>query len=221
MKRIGIMGGTFNPIHNGHLAVAQAAREQFTLEKVLFMPSGVPYMKNLQEVLPASVRCEMTALAISGIPYFEVSDMETVTEGNTYTCQTLTALKSLHPDTDYYFTLGADSLYAIEKWRNPEQIFRNCTILAAVRAYTTENSNGQNAGSQTGNAVDIRAQRRLQDQIRYLRENYQASIEMLKFSAMDISSTRIRDMLQRGASVDGLVPKEVADYIAENHLFRQ
>lgn len=200
MKKIGIMGGTFNPIHNGHLAIAQAAKDQFALEKVLFMPSGVPYMKNLQEVLPASVRCEMTALAIRGIPYFEVSDMEAVSEGNTYTCRTLETLKSLHPDTDYYFILGADSLYAIETWKNPKQIFKNCTIVAAVREQTPE---------------------KLQAQIRYLREKYQASVEMLKFSGIDISSTRIRDMLQRGASVHELVPKEVAVYIAENHLFRE
>lgn len=200
MKKIGIMGGTFNTIHNGHLAIAQAAKDQFALEKVLFMPSGVPYMKNLQEVLPASVRCEMTALAIKGIPYFEVSDMEAVTEGNTYTYQTLETLKSLHPDTNYYFILGADSLYAIETWKNPKQIFKSCTIVAAVREQTPE---------------------KLQAQIRYLREKYQASVEMLEFSGIDISSTRIRDMLQQGASVHDLVPKEVAAYIAENHLFRE
>lgn len=199
MKRIGILGGTFNPIHNGHLAIAQAAKEQFSLEKVLFMPSGVPYMKNLQEVLPASVRCEMTALAVRGIPYFEMSDMEAVTEGNTYTCRTLETLKSLHPDTAYYFILGADSLYAIETWKNPKQIFKNCTIVAAVRKQTPE---------------------KLQAQIRYLRETYQASVEMLEFSGIDISSTQIRDMLRRGASVNDFVPKAVAAYIAENHLFR-
>lgn len=199
MKKIGIMGGTFNPIHNGHLAIAQAAKDQFALEKVLFMPSGVPYMKNLQEVLPASVRCEMTALAIRGIPYFEVSDMEAVSEGNTYTCQTLETLKSLHPDTDYYFILGADSLYAIETWKNPKQIFKSCTIVAAVREQTPE---------------------KLQAQIRYLREKYQASVEMLKFSGVDISSTRIRDMLQAGASVKGLLPKTVEAYISGNHLYR-
>lgn len=197
MNRIGIMGGTFNPIHNGHLAIAQRAKEQFALNKVLFMPSGVPYMKNLREVLPASVRCEMTALAIRDMPGFELSDLEAVEEGNTYTSKTLQRLKALHPDRDYYFILGADSLYAIEEWRNPEQIFKNCTILAAVRGETT-----------------------LQDQIRYLREKYQASIEMLNIPKIDISSTQIREMLQRGVSINGLVPEEVLAYIAENHLFR-
>ena len=76
MRRIGIMGGTFNPIHNGHLAIADKAREQFALEKVLFMPSGIPYMKDQREVLPIQTRCEMTALAIKDMPGFELSEME-------------------------------------------------------------------------------------------------------------------------------------------------
>lgn len=133
MKRIGIMGGTFNPIHNGHLAIAGQAKEQFLLDKVLFMPSGVSYMKNQQEILPACVRCEMTALAIRDIPGFELSDMEAVEDTNTYTSHTPQKLKALHPETNYYFILGADSLYALETWRCPELIFQNCTILAAVR----------------------------------------------------------------------------------------
>lgn len=222
MKRIGILGGTFNPIHNGHLAIAQAAKEQFSLEKVLFMPSGVPYMKNLQEVLPASVRCEITALAIRGIPYFEVSDLEAVTEGNTYTYRTLETLKSLHPDTNYYFILGADSLYTIEKWKSPERIFKNCTILAAVREDTTEAGIRQDAAGQPcKKTVDSYAQERFQEQIRYLRETYQASIEMLQFSAVNVSSTQIRDRLKRGASVDGFMPEAAAVYIIENHLFHE
>lgn len=204
MKRIGIMGGTFNPIHNGHLAIAGQAKEQFSLDQVLFMPSGVPYMKNLREVLPASVRCEMTALAVRDIPGFELSDMEAVETGNTYTSHTLQKLKTLHPDRDYYFILGADSLYAIEEWRNPEEIFRSCTILAAVR----------------GKTGDSRLREQLQSQIDYLREKYPASIKMLEISDIDISSTRIRDMLKRGECVHGLVPEAVEIYIAENQLFR-
>ena len=136
MRRIGIMGGTFNPIHNGHLAIAEKAREQFTLKKVLFMPSGVPYMKEQREVLPIQARCEMAALAIKDMPGFELSRMETVDAAqgkNTYTCDTLQKLRAKDPEAAYYFILGADSLYAMEKWKNPAYIFQNCTILAAVR----------------------------------------------------------------------------------------
>lgn len=226
MRRIGIMGGTFNPIHNGHLTIAQSAKEQFTLDKVLFMPSGVPYMKNLQEVLPASVRCEMTALAIRNIPYFELSDMEAVSRGNTYTYHTLQKLKALHPDTDYYFILGADSLYAIEEWYRPELILQSCTILAAVRNASAQSGSAQksplicNAKKAGNDCGKISLQRKLQAQADYLREKYHADIELLETADIDVSSTQIRELLQAGASVHGLVPDAVEAYISKNHLYR-
>ncbi len=213
MKRIGIMGGTFNPIHNGHLSIAQSAKDQFALDQVLFMPSGVPYMKNLREVLPASVRYEMTALAIRNIPYFAISDMEAASEGNTYTCDTLQKLKVLHPDTAYYFILGADSLYGIETWRHPELIFQNCTILAAVREERTDIKPVPHVSGQ------CLLQNQLARQAQYLREKFHASIALLEISGIDISSTRIRALLREGASVHGMVPEAVEAFILENHLY--
>lgn len=221
MRRIGIMGGTFNPIHNGHLAIAQSAKEQFTLDKVMFMPSGVPYMKKLREVLPASVRCEMTALAIRDIPYFELSDIEAVSAENTYTCNTLLKLKALYPDEDYYFILGADSLYAIEEWHRPELIFKNCTILAAVRNESVKSCSLQKDSKKPDDdCKEINLQRQLQAQAGYLREKYRASIELLETGDIDVSSTQIRELIKTGASVHGLVPDTVEAYILKNHLYR-
>lgn len=217
MRRIGIMGGTFNPIHNGHLTIAQNAKEQFALDKVLFMPSGVPYMKNLREVLSASVRCKMTALAIQDIPCFELSDMEAVSGENTYTYNTLQKLKALHPDEDYYFILGADSLYAIEEWRHPELIFKNCTILAAVRKESAKSTHAEKDDCEHENPL---LQKRLYEQADYLREKYHAAIKLLDICEIDVSSTQIRDLLRAGASVHGLVPDAVETYISENHLYR-
>lgn len=200
MRRIGIMGGTFNPIHNGHLAIAQGAKEQFALDQVLFMPSGVPYMKNLREVLPAFVRCEMTALAIQGIPYFKLSDIEAASAKNTYTYQTLETLKSRHPDRNYYFILGADSLYAIESWRNPARIFESCTVLAAVRKEAAEKADIQTTsekGKIDADSKDASLTEQLQAQIQYLRKQYHASVEMLKIPSIDVSSTHIRDLQKR------------------------
>lgn len=206
MKRIGIMGGTFNPIHNGHLTIAERAREQFLLEKVLFIPSGVPYMKDLQVVLPVHIRCEMTAAAIAGKPYFELSDIEAADAKrgkNTYTYETLQKLKATDPEADYYFILGADSLYDMEHWKKPELIFRNCTILAAVR------------GEQEGTCL----QDKLTGQIRYLQEKYQASIAMLKMTGMELSSTQIRNCIKEGKSIQNMVPEAVASYIQKHHLY--
>ncbi len=209
MKRIGIMGGTFNPIHNGHLAIAGQAKEQFLLDKVLFMPSGVSYMKNQQEILPACVRCEMTALAIRDIPGFELSDMEAVEDTNTYTSHTLQKLKALHPETNYYFILGADSLYALETWRCPELIFQNCTILAAVR----KRQDFTDLSMQ-----DMKEQLLAQSQ--YLRQKYHAFVEILDIDSIDVSSSRSRGLLQRQETIHGLVPGAVEDYIIKNQLYQ-
>lgn len=206
MKRIGIMGGTFNPIHNGHLAIAEQAREQFLLEKVLFIPSGVPYMKNLREVLPASVRCEMTEAAIAGKPYFELSDMETsdAAQGKkTYTYETLQKLKTADSDAAYYFILGADSLYDMEHWKNPDKIFQNCTVLAAVRGEDEETS----------------LQEKLAGQIQYLQKKYHASIARLEMEGIEISSTRIRKCVKEGKSIQDMVPEPVEAYIRKHHLY--
>ena len=206
MKRIGIMGGTFNPIHNGHLAIAEKAREQFLLEKVLFIPSGVPYMKDLKAVLPVSVRCEMTAAAISGKPYFELSDIETADAAqgkNTYTYETLQKLKTADPEAAYYFILGADSLYDMEHWKNPDLIFQYCTVLAAVR----------------GEEKEASLHKKLAGQIQYLQEKYHASIAMLKMEGMELSSTQIRKCVKEGKSIQNMVPESVAAYIQEHHLY--
>lgn len=209
MRRIGIMGGTFNPIHNGHLVIAKKAKEQFALEKVLFMPSGVPYMKDRQEVLPVSVRCEMTALAIADIPYFELSLLEAADAElgkNTYTFETLQKLRDADPKAEYYFILGADSLYAIENWKNPTLIFQNCTILAAARTEET---------------LPAFSNDRLLQQVQYLRKKYSASVEILEFEGLDVSSTQIREKMQRGESVHGLLPEAVISYILDNHLYEK
>lgn len=214
MRRIGIMGGTFNPIHNGHLAIARKAREQFLLEKVLFIPSGVPYTKDLREVLPVDIRCEMTALAIADTPYFELSMLEAADAErgkNTYTYETLQKLRRADPETDYYFILGADSLYTIENWKNPTLIFENCTLLAAVRIDETPGRPQRNSSF---------SKERFNKQVLYLREKYRASVEILEFSGMDLSSTMIRKKLLCGESVCGLLPKAVEDYILKNECYR-
>ncbi len=213
MRRIGIMGGTFNPIHNGHLAIAEKAREQFFLDKVLFIPSGVPYTKNLREVLPVDIRCEMTALAIADKPYFELSMLEAADAArgkNTYTFETLLKLRHDDPEADYYFILGADSLYSIENWKNPALIFENCTLLAAVRIDETPDNPQPDFSL---------SQEKLKKQVLYLQEKYGASVEILEFAGMNLSSTMLREKLQCGESVSGLIPKAVKDYILKNECY--
>lgn len=199
MKRIGIMGGTFNPIHLGHLAIARRAREQFALEKVLFIPSGIPYMKDLTKVLPAEARCEMTRLAIKEEPSFRLSTIEVDKSQNTYTYETLQDLKTNDPMAEYYFIMGADSLWAMEQWKKPQEIFLNCHVLAAIR--------------------DDKSPEDMEAQIAYLQEKYDAQISLLKIDAMDISSSMIRNKIRDSRSIHGLVPEAVETYIYEHKLY--
>ncbi len=200
MKKTGIMGGTFNPIHFGHLAIAQKAWEQFTLDKILFLPCGVPYMKDLKEVLPAKIRCEMTRLAIEDIPFFELSMIEAQKETNTYTCETLAALKKADSETEYYFIVGADSLWDIEKWKSPDYILQNCHILAARR--------------------DDKSQTDMEQQITYLKGKFGADISLLEVNPMDISSSMIRERVRDNLAIHDLVPETVETYIYSHKLYQ-
>lgn len=200
IRKVGIMGGTFNPIHNGHLMIASKAKEQFELDEVLFMPCGVPYMKEAGEVESGEIRAEMTVLAIQDNPCFTLSRMEIEHHGNTYTYETLECLRALHPDTAFYFILGADSLFNLTNWMYPERIFANCHILAAVRDHKTT--------------------AQMQKQIRLLKEHYQASIFLLRTDYLDISSSDIRRKVALGESIADDVPERVAAYITEHNLYQ-
>ncbi len=200
-KKTGIMGGTFNPIHVGHLLLAENARDSFGLDEILFIPSGRSYMKQEAEILDRRERYEMTSLAIEGNPAFSISDIEVRRKGNTYTCDTLSRLKASEPETEFYFIVGADSLFSMETWREPERIFRDCVVLAAVR--------------------DDKDSDKLQGQISYLEEKFNARIYQITFKEIDISSTDIRMRLANGQSIRYMVPDKVISYIEEHHLYRE
>ncbi len=200
MKKVGIMGGTFNPIHNGHLMLAKQAFEQYALDEVLFIPCGVPYMKAGQNVEPGQIRAQMTALAIRDIPGFSLSAIEIERQGNTYTYETLERLASDNPNTEYYFIVGADSLFHMAKWVFPERIFANCIILAAVRdGKTTADMEGQ---------------------IQILQKEYGADIHLLQIDCMNISSSDIRQKIAAGESIREKVPEQVRQYIERKGLYR-
>ena len=121
-RRVGIMGGTFNPVHMGHLLLAENAYSMFSLDEILFIPSGCSYMKDQTEILDGATRLHMTRLSIADNPHFSLSLAEMDQDGYTYTYHTLETLKREHPDTDYYFIIGADSLFNLHTWKNPERV---------------------------------------------------------------------------------------------------
>lgn len=134
-ERIGILGGTFDPIHLGHLIIAEQARDQYSLDKVLLIPSGHSYFKDnrSKKVQPAQVRLEMTKIAAGDYGPFDVSDIEVNRPGNTYSFETLEELKAQYPESELFFIVGADTICSMRTWKEPKRIFDVCTVLAAMR----------------------------------------------------------------------------------------
>lgn len=198
-ERIGIMGGTFNPIHYGHLMIAENAREQFSLDKVLFIPTGRSPLKHKQQITDAVHRCAMVSLAISDNPWFELDEIEVHSPEISYTFYTIDKLKVNYNSAEFFFILGADSLFDFESWRNPELILKNCCILAAYRKH--------------------QKQEEFLRQIAYLNEKYPQRFYPLDTLNLEVSSEEIRQRVYQGKSIRYLVPNTVEDYIKTHKLY--
>ena len=199
MKKVGIMGGTFNPIHNGHLFLAEHAYDQAGLDYVLFMPTMKPPHKADMSIVSAEHRINMVRLAIKNNPKFVLSDLELNRPGITYTSDTLKALKENEPDTEYYFIVGGDSLMMMSHWMDPQTVFRLSTIVAGGREQCS--------------------QEQLENQVTHLEDAYDGKIILLDMPIMEISSEQIRNRLAKGETIRYYVPDEVISYIQEYDLY--
>ena len=202
MKKIGIMGGTFNPIHNGHLVLAQTAYEQFDLDQILFMPTKNPYYKKLNQSATLEDRTSMVKLAIEDNEAFSFSELELLRDGNTYTVETLKIMTKENPDVEYYFIMGADSLYHFETWKEPQEILNMAVLLVAARDDVSSHA--------------------IEGQIEYLENKYEnARIKCLLTPNLEISSNNLRKRCREGRSIRYLLPVQVEEYIREHGLYRE
>lgn len=192
---IGIFGGTFDPVHNGHLMIAQYAIEKCNLDQVLFMTSATPPHKYFT-VTPAEVRHRMVSLATEGYNKICPFDFELKRDGFSYTAQTLEALKELYPDDKLFFIMGADSLRDFHRWRNPEKIVSLATLIIYPRRGVKLFRVAENVKSM-----------------------FDADIKLLNAPIMEISSTDIRDRINEGKPVDFFIPKSVYDEIKKENLY--
>lgn len=199
MAKIGIMGGTFNPIHNVHLSMAEEARTQYQLDEVRFMPSKNPPHKNKQGIASDSHRKRMIQHAIQNYPYFSFSDLELKREGTTFTRDTLAYLTETCPEDQFYFILGGDSLASLESWKEPAYIFSHCHILAASRGDVSED--------------------KITEWIHYYKEKYGANISEIQMPSQRISSEMIRSKLASGCDVSTYCPIPVTQYIRFHGLY--
>lgn len=199
-RKIGIMGGTFNPIHHGHLILAQTAYEQFDLDQILFIPNKNPYYKKFHREITEAHRADMVKLAIEDNDIFAFSDIELQRDGHTYTVETLRILTEQNPDTEYYFIMGADSLFHFESWKEHEEIFKLATLLVAARDSVSMNN--------------------IESQIEYLEERYEdVKIQCLMAPSLEISSSGLRKMIRQGKRIRYFVPDKVEHYIKEHGLY--
>lgn len=199
MKKVGIIGGTFNPIHIGHLILAERAYEEFELDEILFVPAGTSYFKDPSTVLDKKTRIALTGEAIGENPHFALSTIETDRPGNSYTYETLKELKAQNPDTQYYLIIGADALVQMELWQKPESILKDAVILVAKRKGPTTQE--------------------FLDKMEEIKEKYNADIRIVPCTYIDISSTEIRERVKAGKSIRYLVPEATEKYIRKNHLY--
>ncbi|MDR2889156.1 MAG: nicotinate-nucleotide adenylyltransferase [Lachnospiraceae bacterium] len=220
-KKVGFLGGTFNPIHYGHLMIAESAREYLDLDEVLLMPSGHSYMKSVASA-SAEHRLAMTRLAARDYPHFTVSDMEIRRGGNTYTADTIDELRSTYPQAELYFIIGADTLLMMDNWSEPARIFAGAKIAVAVRDFE-ENKDIGGASADHAEVVkepSVHFTEAMKAQTAYLKEKYHADIIALPIKAIELSSSTIRARIKAGRPIGDMVPEAVTHYINEHKLYR-
>lgn len=216
-ERIGIMGGTFNPVHNGHIHAAEAAADRFGLDRVLLIPSYFPPHKDSPDLAPARDRLRMLELACAGHPRLTPSDIEVKARGKSYSILTLRKIRRLHPQAGLFFILGADAFAEIETWKDYGQVLEQCPFIVTSRP-----------GSDLAAAVSVLGGR-LRDRTVVVGpgERFQdgffpnARVFLMTFDALNISSTDIRRRLRQSLSVAGLVPPAVDEYLEHRHLYRE
>lgn len=200
-RKLGVFGGTFDPIHLAHLIVAEQAREQLELDALILLPAAIPPHKQRREITDGKHRLEMARLAVAGNPAFDVSDLELRREGVSYTVDTLRWLHEQHPDDELFLLLGADSLSDLPNWYRPDEIRRLATLAVAgrPRSPSIESPHSHHSPTSPGDSSNAR---------------------VIDIPLMDISSTEIRNRVASRRSIRYMVPAAVEAYIAAHGLYR-
>ena len=196
---IGVLGGTFDPVHNGHLVVAEVARERLNLAEVIFVPAGQPWLKADKLITPAKHRLEMLRLSLAGKSYFKISTMEIERAGPSYTIDTIIELRSkINAGDELFFILGQDNLAQLPQWREPSRLIQLCYLVAVPRP-----------GSPRPNLKTLEASL----------PGISQRVMLMDEPQVDISASEIRERVGRGLSIRHLVPEPVNLYIKENRLY--
>lgn len=199
MKKYGIFGGSFNPIHYGHLMICEYIKDEMGLDKVIFIPTGNPPHKDLE--VSAKDRYEMVRLAISPNPDFEISDIEATRVKMSYTVDTIRELKKIYREEKLYFLIGLDSIFQLKTWMKIGDLSKEIEFVVALRpGYINKDE--------------------INREIDFLRENFGTKVNLINTPLYEISSTDLRDRIREGKSLRYLIPKKVLDYIEESGFYK-
>ncbi|MCP1659992.1 nicotinate-nucleotide adenylyltransferase [Neisseria perflava] len=202
MKNIGLFGGTFDPVHNGHLHIARAFADELGLEMVVFLPAGDPYHKDQATRTAAKDRLAMVELAVADEPRFAVSNCDIVREGATYTFDTVQIFRQQFPGAQLWWLLGSDSLMKLHTWKKWQTLVRQVNIAIAMRWGDSLNQAPRELHAWLGEGLQT------------------GCVKILQAPLMNISSTELRGRLKKGERINDSVPKAVADYIGARGLYR-
>jgi nicotinate-nucleotide adenylyltransferase len=202
-RRIGIMGGSFNPVHVGHLMAAQGAREAFQLERVIFIPAGMPPHKQAEMVAPAVARFRMVELAIAGNQHFEISAIELERQGPSYTVDTLRELREQLRPAELFFIIGADSINELPTWRNIGEVLKLCRIIAAARPGWPAVADTSRLAAALGDEAAEAIRR-----------------GTFEIPLVAVSSTAIRERIRAGREIRYMIPDAVREYILAQRLYQ-
>jgi len=201
MKPIAILGGSFNPVHYGHLKMAEAAMESSHFSKVLFIPTGTPYHKEQKDLLPFSDRLKLLELAIENCPDFDCSPIEGERDGNSYTIDTVRELLRQNPTNSYSLLIGTDQFLTLRSWHKIKELGKLVDFYVA-------NRNGEMEFST------------FQKEKEALEKELSLHCKLFPMPAIDLSSTEIRNLLKEGKSIHGMLPKSVEEYILKKGFYR-
>jgi nicotinate-nucleotide adenylyltransferase len=197
--RLGILGGSFDPVHLGHLVMAETCRERLRLDEIWFVPAGHPPHKTDRELAPAKARADMLEFALAGIPEFQISETELKKEATSFTVETLEAMTQEDSGRELFLLIGADSLHDFPTWKDPGRILELAQVVAV------------NRGRQDPPALDELEQKLGADAI--------DRIQIINMPGIDLASTDIRHRVRSGHSIRFLVPKAVEAYIIEHKVY--
>ncbi|WP_455257415.1 nicotinate-nucleotide adenylyltransferase [Peptoniphilus asaccharolyticus] len=197
MKKYGIMGGTFNPIHLGHLMISEYIREDMRLDEIIFVPTGNPPHKKTTD---AELRYRMVELAVEENQYFSISDIEVRNSDISYTVDTITKLEK-ELDGKIYFIIGSDTLFQLKTWKKIDLLFEKVEFICAIRPEYVSTQ-----------ILDL--------ELKYLKQKYKAEIHIVETPLYEISSTDLRNRISKGKSVKYLIPDKVIEYIKEKELYK-